>query len=300
LAFCSASSSWLHVRVIEDVVSGMNGRGRVIVTGGSTGIGEATAVHLRELGFSVLVGVRRDEDAERLGQQGLTPIRLDVTVAEQLAAARAEIGDQPLAGLVNNAGITRSGPLEFVPIENMRQQMEVNVIGQLAATQTFIDALRAGGGRIVNVGSISGLLATPIIGPYVVSKFALEGMTDVLRRELRKQGIDVVLVEPAGVKTPLMSKTTQEFEHIYRDGPPELLRHYGSMITTAAEHTNKIDRHTGMDVGVVAKVIGKALTAQRPRTRYLVGRDAYFAAVMAKFVPDRLMDRLILSLVKSR
>jgi NAD(P)-dependent dehydrogenase (short-subunit alcohol dehydrogenase family) len=132
----------------------------------------------------VLAGVRRDEDAERLRAQGLTPIRLDVTVAEQLAAARAEIGDQPLAGLVNNAGITRSGPLEFVPVEDMRQQMEVNVIGQLAVTQAFIDPLRAGRGRIVNVGSLSGLLATPIIGPYVVSKFALEGMTDVLRREL--------------------------------------------------------------------------------------------------------------------
>lgn len=98
----------------------MNGRGRVIVTGASTGIGEATALHLRELGFSVLARVRRDEDAERLREQGLTPIRLDITVAEQPSAARAEIGDQPLAGLVNNAGITRSGPLEFVPVDDLR------------------------------------------------------------------------------------------------------------------------------------------------------------------------------------
>lgn len=167
----------------------MNGRGRVIVTGASTGIGEATALHLRELGFSVLARVRRDEDAERLREQGLTPIRLDITVAEQPSAARAEIGDQPLAGLVNNAGITRSGPLEFVPVDDLRLQMEVNVIGQLAVTQALLDALRAGRGRIVNVGSISGRLATPITGPYVVSKFALEGMTDVPRRELLSQGI---------------------------------------------------------------------------------------------------------------
>src|SRR5690348_6435247 len=142
----------------------MNASGRVVVTGGSTGIGQATALHLQELGFSVLAGVRRDEDADRLREQGLTPIRLDVTDAEQLAAARAEFGDQPLAGLVNNAGITCSGPLEFLPVDVMRKQMEVNVFGPLAVTQVFLDGLRAGRGRIVNVGSISGLIATPING----------------------------------------------------------------------------------------------------------------------------------------
>jgi NAD(P)-dependent dehydrogenase (short-subunit alcohol dehydrogenase family) len=277
---------------------GMNARGRVIVTGGSAGIGNATAQHLRELDFSVLVGVRRDEDFERVREQGLTPIRLDVTNTEQVAAARAEIGDHPLAGLVNNAGITRSGPLEFVPVEDMRQQMEVNLIGQLAVTQAFIDPLRAGRGRIVNVGSISGFLATPIMGPYVVSKFALVGMTDVLRRELLRQGIDVVMVEPGGVKTPLLSKIRLSFEQVFRDGPPELAQRYGPMIATALEHNTKIDRHSGVDACVVAKVIGEALTARRPRTRYLVGRDAILAAAMAKFVPDQLMDRLLLSLIK--
>ena len=278
----------------------MNGRGRVMVTGASTGIGEATALHLGELGFSVLAGVRRDEDAERLREQGLTPIRLDVTVAEQLAAARAEVCDQPLAGLVNCAGIARSGPLEFVSVDDMRQQMEVNVIGQLAVTQAFLDALRAGRGRIVNLGSITGLLGTPITGPYGVSKVALEGMTDVLRRELLSQDIDVVMVVPGGVKTPLMSKASLGFERAFRDGPTELVQRYGPMITTALEHTTKIDRHTGIDAHVVAKVIGKALTVRRPRTRYLVGRDAILAATMAKFIPGRAMDRLILSLIKSQ
>src|SRR5262245_50365548 len=128
-----------------------NERGRVIVTGASTGIGQATALHLDELGFWVLAAVRRDEDAERLRDRGLTPIRLDVTMPKQVAAARAEIGDEPLAGLVNNAGINRSGPLEFVPIEDLRRQLEVNVIGQLAVIQPFIGALRTGGGRIINV-----------------------------------------------------------------------------------------------------------------------------------------------------
>jgi NAD(P)-dependent dehydrogenase (short-subunit alcohol dehydrogenase family) len=273
-------------------------RGRVIVTGASTGIGHATALHLRDLGFSVLAGVRRDEDAERLRDHGVTPMRLDVTVAEQIAAARAELGDQPLAGLVNNAGYTCSGPLEFVPVEDLRRQFDVNVVGQLAVIQTFLDALRAGRGRIVNIGSTAGLLATPITGPYVASKFALEGMTDVLRRELLLQGIKVVMVEPGGVKTPLIRKTGEEFERVHRDGSPELVERYGAMITTALEFTTKIDRHTGVDANVVARVIGKALTTRRPRTRYLVGRDA-IAASMAKFVPDRVVDRLLIGMIKS-
>jgi NAD(P)-dependent dehydrogenase (short-subunit alcohol dehydrogenase family) len=281
-------------------VTTTNGRGRVIVTGASSGIGEATARHLRDLGFSVLAGVRRDEDAERLRDQGLTPMRLDVSVPEQIAAARAEVGGQPLAGLVNNAGISRSGPLEFVSVEDFRQQLDVNVIGQLAVTQAFIDALRAGGGRIVNVGSISGLLATPITGSYVTSKFALEGMTDVLRRELLQQGIKVVMVEPGGVKTPLLNKITKELEQAHRDGSPELSLRYGAMISTSIEFQTKMHRNTGLDASVVAKAIGKALTVRRPRTRYLVGRDAIFAAAMAKFVPDRVVDRLLLRLIKSR
>jgi NAD(P)-dependent dehydrogenase (short-subunit alcohol dehydrogenase family) len=151
------------------------GRGLVIVTGASRGIGAATALHLRELEFSVLAGVRRNEDAERLRDSGLTPIRLDVTDPEHLAAARAEVGNRPLAGLVNNAGVSRFGPLEFVDIDAVRNQLEVNVIGQVAATQAFISALRAGRtGRIINVGSISGRLATPMIGPYATVKIRAE------------------------------------------------------------------------------------------------------------------------------
>lgn len=218
-----------------------------MVTGASTGIGAATALHLRDLGFSVLAGVRRDQDAERLRDGGLTPIRLDVTDPEQLTAARDEVGNRPLAGPVNNAGISHFGPLEFVRTEELRLQFEVNVVGQVAATQAFIGGLRAGYGRIVNVGSISGRLATPMIGPY---------------------------------------------------GPPELAQRYGPMIKTALEFMRRIDRQTGLDASAVAKVIGKALTAQRPHTRYLVGRDACLQAAMAKLLPDRLIDRLLLSLVK--
>jgi NAD(P)-dependent dehydrogenase (short-subunit alcohol dehydrogenase family) len=276
-----------------------NGPGLVIVTGASSGIGEAIALHLREGGFSVLAGVRRDEDAERMRTRGLTPIRLDVTDPEQLAAARAEVGNQPLAGLVKNAGIMRGGPLEFVPIDDLRRQLEVNVIGQMAVTQAFIGGLRAGRGRIVNVGSISGRLASPMIGPYVAAKFALEGLTDTLRRELALQGIDVIMIEPGGVKTPLLGKANQWVEQLYGDSPPELAQRYGAMLTVMLEQTNKIDRRTGIDASAVAKVVGKALTVRRPRTRYLVGRDAIIQATMAKLLPDRVVDRLLLSLIKS-
>ncbi len=276
-----------------------NGPGLVIVTGASSGIGEAIALHLREGGFSVLAGVRRDEDAERLSTRGLTPIHLDVTDPEQLAAARAEVGDRPLAGLVNNAGILRGGPLEFVQLDDLREQLEVNVIGQVAVTQAFIGGLRAGRGRIVNVGSISGRLATPMVGPYVAAKFALEGLTDTLRRELALQGIDVIMIEPGGVKTPLLGKANQWVEQLYGDSPPELAQRYGAMLTVMLEQTNKIDRRTGIDASAVAKVVGKALTVRRPRTRYLVGRDAIIQATMAKLLPDRVVDRLLLSLIKS-
>jgi len=276
-----------------------NGPGLVIVTGASSGIGEAIALHLREGGFSVLAGVRRDEDAERLSTRGLTPIHLDVTDPEQLAAARAEVGDRPLAGLVNNAGILRGGPLEFVRLDDLREQLEVNVIGQVAVTQAFIGGLRAGRGRIVNVGSISGRLATPMVGPYVAAKFALEGLTDTLRRELALQGIDVIMIEPGGVKTPLLGKANQWVEQLYGDSPPELAQRYGAMLTVMLEQTNKIDRRTGIDASAVAKVVGKALTVRRPRTRYLVGRDAIIQATMAKLLPDRVVDRLLLSLIKS-
>jgi NAD(P)-dependent dehydrogenase (short-subunit alcohol dehydrogenase family) len=273
-------------------------RGRVIVTGASTGIGEATALHLRQLGFSVLAGVRREEDAERLRDHGLTPIQLDVTVPAQLAAARAEIGDGPLAGIVNNAGIARGGPLEFLPIDDLREQLEVSVVGALAVTQAFLESLRTGRGRVVNVGSIQGRVAAPMIGAYAAAKFALEALTDSLRRELTPEGIDVIVIEPGGVKTPGLSKTTQSVAQLRDSGPPELASRYGAMIATAIDVTTKIDLQTGIEASAVAKVIGKALTVRRPRTRYLVGRDAKIQATMAKILPDRVMDRLILRALK--
>ena len=267
--------------------------GVVLVTGASTGIGEATALHLRELGFEPVAGVRRDEDAERLGGQGLRTVRLDVTDEAQIAAARESVGDGALAGLVNNAGVAVAAPLEFVPLEQLRRQLEVNLIGQVAVTQAFLPALRRAGGRIVNVGSIGGRVALPLLAPYNASKFALEGLSDSLRRELRAQGVDVVVIEPGGVKTPIWGKGNELADELTAQMPPEGQRLYGRLIANVRKETLKIERERGLPPRAVAEVIGRSLTADRPRTRYVVGGDAKVRAQLARLLPDRAMDRLI-------
>jgi NAD(P)-dependent dehydrogenase (short-subunit alcohol dehydrogenase family) len=267
--------------------------GVVLVTGASTGIGEATALHLRELGFEPVAGVRRDEDAERLGAQGLRTVKLDVTDDAQVAAAREEVGDGPLAGLVNNAGVAVAAPLEFVPLDELRRQLEVNLIGQVAVTQAFLSALRRAGGRIVNVSSIGGKVALPLLAPYSASKFALEGVSDSLRRELRRQGVDVIVIEPGGIKTPIWGKGNALAEELTARMPPDGERLYGRLIERVRAETVKIERDRGLPPRAVAKVIGEALTADRPRTRYVVGTEAKVRAQLARVLPDRVMDRLI-------
>jgi NAD(P)-dependent dehydrogenase (short-subunit alcohol dehydrogenase family) len=268
--------------------------GTVLVTGASTGIGEATVMHLRELGFSPIAAVRKDEDAERLEGRGLRTTRIDVTDADQIAAAREALGDEPLAGLVNNAGIAVAAPLEFLPIDRLRQQLEINLIGQAAVTQAFLPALRHGRGRIVNVSSIGGRVGLPLVGAYNASKFGLEGLSDSLRRELRQHGVDVILIEPGGVKTPIWKKGEELADEMLEDVPPEAERLYGRMIAAVRTGTQRIARETGIEPSEVAEVIGTALTSSRPRARYLVGSDAKQRAVMAKLLPARVMDRLII------
>jgi NAD(P)-dependent dehydrogenase (short-subunit alcohol dehydrogenase family) len=267
--------------------------GKVVVTGASTGIGEATAKHLKGLGFEVLAGVRKPEDAERLRESGVAPLTLDVTDAESIAAASAEAGDGPLAGLVNNAGIAVSGPIEFVPIDELRRQLEVNLVGQVAVTQAFLPRLREARGRVVNVSSIGGRVALPLMSPYAASKFGLEAVSDSLRREVRHLGVEVIVVEPGGVKTPIWRKGNSAADELLEGAPPDAERLYGDMVTSLRAEADKIDRETGLPPEAIAEVIGEALTARRPRTRYLVGRDAKLRARAAALLPDRAMDALI-------
>src|SRR5918998_1042459 len=267
--------------------------GTVVVTGASTGIGEATVLHLREIGFTPVAAVRKDSDAERLEGLGLRTTRIDVTDVDQIAAAREALGEEPLAGLVNNAGIAVAAPLEFLPIDRLRQQLEINLVGQIAVTQAFLPALRRGRGRIVNVSSIGGRVALPLVGAYNASKFGLEGASDALRRELRSQGVDVILIEPGGVKTPIWKKGESLADEMTADMPPEAERLYGRLIAKVRTETRKIDEKRGSEPRAVAEAIATALTARRPRARYLVGSDAKQRAVAAKLLPARVMDRMI-------
>jgi NAD(P)-dependent dehydrogenase (short-subunit alcohol dehydrogenase family) len=265
----------------------------VVVTGASSGIGEATTLHLGSLGFHVFAGVRSDQDADRLRSRGAEPLLLDVTRQDSIEAARERIGDAPLAGLVNNAGIALSGPLEFVPVEELRRQLEVNVVGQVAVTQALLPALRTGRGRIVNMSSIGGRVALPLLGPYNASKFALEAISDSLRRELRGQGIGVSVVEPGGVMTPIWQKGNAAADALLEGMPAEVEERYGRLIDALRRESRRIEEESGVPPEEVAEVVGLAVTARRPKTRYVVGRDAKLRARLAKVLPDRAFDALI-------
>lgn len=274
--------------------------GTVLVTGASTGIGEATALHLKELGFDSVAAVRREDDARRLRRQGLRTIRLDVTDPGSIAAARKELGKEPLAGLVNNAGIAVAGPVEFLPLDQLRLQLEVNLVGQVAVTQAFLPAVREARGRIVFTSSIGGRVALPLLSPYNASKFALEAVADSLRRELHGQGIAVILIEPGGVRTPIWRKGNETADELMERMPPEAEQLYGDMMAGLRKQTQKIEHKTGIEPSEVAEYIGRAMTARRPRTRYLVGTDAKIRAPMATVLPDRVMDSAIARTIRGR
>ena len=283
----------------------VNGNSKaVVITGASTGIGAACAWHLDRLGFTVLAGVRRiaDGDALKAGASArLQPILLDVTDAASIEQARQTVaglaGPRGLAGLVNNAGIAVAGPLETVPIADLRRQFEVNVIGQVAVTQAFLPLLRQGRGRIVNMGSIAGRAAMPVMGPYSASKFALEALTDALRLEVQQWGIQVSIVEPGAIATPIWTKSGAKAEELETVTSEELKSLYAGVIAGVRSRVAEAAARA-IPPDAVAQAVEHALTAVRPRTRYLVGRDAKIRALMIKLLPDRLSDRLMTWILK--
>jgi NAD(P)-dependent dehydrogenase (short-subunit alcohol dehydrogenase family) len=274
----------------------------VVVTGASSGIGFACARRLAEAGFRVFGGVRKGEDGERLHAATAgraVPLRLDVTDADQIAAAARAVdeacGASGLTGLVNNAGIAVAGPLEIVPIEDLRRQLEVNVVGQVAVTQALLPALRRGRGRIVNMGSIAGRFSAPFLGPYSASKFALEALTDALRLELRPWGLAVVIVEPGDVATPIWEKG-QQYGRELEARFPEALRRYEPFAARIRRYAADRGRASAPP-DLVARVVLRALTARWPKARYLVGRDAKVRALLARWLPDRARDWLVARLL---
>jgi len=266
----------------------------VLVTGASTGIGRATAELLHERGFRVFAGVRKQEDAESLRAAGILPLILDVTDEKHIAAAARAIADDGggLYGLVNNAGIASAAPLEFVPVDDLRHQLEVNVVGQVAVTQAVLPLLRAANGRIVNITSIGGLIAGQMLGPYNASKFALEAVTHVLRQELAPWGIEVVAIEPGVIATPIWSTSAASADRMLAPRLAEVTALYGAQIEAAQKMAANGTKH-GIPPLEVAKAVEKALTASRPKTRYPVGTDAKIGAALLARLPDRTRDRLL-------
>lgn len=258
-----------------------------LVTGASSGIGTACAVRLVRSGWRVLAGVRRPGEAPA----GTEEVLLDVTDSEQIAAAAARVDD--LHGLVNNAGIAIAVPLELVPLDELRHQLEVNVVGQVAVTQAFVPALRRARGRVVFVGSIAGRSALPFLGPYAASKHALEAVADSLRMELRPWGIHVTIVEPGSIRTPIWEKGARKADELLTNEAAEL---YGARVGAFRRFAAKRGA-AGAPAEAVAEAIEDALTSGRPHTRVLVGRDARLRAGVERLptrARDRLYERLLL------
>jgi NAD(P)-dependent dehydrogenase (short-subunit alcohol dehydrogenase family) len=271
----------------------------VLVTGSSTGIGRAVALRLDRDGWQVFAGVRRRHDAESLraaGSERLVPVMLDVTDAVQVADAAElidkRVGEAGLDGLVNNAGIAVLGPLETIPIDDFRRQIEVNLTGQVAVTQAILSLVRRAGGRVVFVSSIGGRMALPFGAPYHAAKFGIEAVADCLRQELRPWGIDVALIEPGSIDTPIWERGEQIADEVAARAPAAQEELYGQMIErfrTAVRRTAE----RGIAPDKVAAVVANALTGRRPRTRYVVGADARGQALAHRLLPDRAFDWVV-------
>ncbi|WP_432125499.1 SDR family oxidoreductase [Streptomyces sp. bgisy082] len=271
----------------------------VLITGASSGLGEACALHMSRVGFHALAGVRRPEDGERLRAAAagrLTPVIVDVTDEKSVRAAVDEVtgllGGAGLWGLVNNAGIAVTAPLECVPMEQMRRQLDVNVIGQVQMVQGFLPLLRAGTGRIVNVSSGLGNVALPYLGAYAASQFAKEALSDALRRELAPQGVPVVVIQPGAVLTPLWSKMSDTGNRALEGAAEPVQELYRDSFLGFMEANETSARGSRTTVDDVARVVFRALVAERPRTRYTVGRDATGSRVLSRLLPDRALDRV--------
>lgn len=267
----------------------------ILITGASTGIGRETALLLARNGYTVFAGTRKEADREALEAEhpNVRPIILDVTVPADVSRAFDTIRESgtTLRALVNNAGIAVAGPLEYLPLEALRHQFEVNAIAPIAMTQAALELLRAGNGRVIFVGSIAGRISAPFVGPYSASKAALASLTDALRQELAPFGIPVSLLEFAAVKTPIWEKGRAGGNALAASMPPHAMERYGRLVNAIVQQTRREERE-GMEPAIIAQTILAALRAPHPRERYLIGSRARVQAVAA-ILPPRTRDRLI-------
>lgn len=284
-------------------------RGAVVITGSSSGLGRHTALRLARQGFTVYAGVRSDAAADDLRREAeqdtaiggrLRPVLLDVTSVESIAAAHKLIAEETtsLTGLINNAGVCVSGPIECLTSDALRTELEVHVIGAAAVIRQFLPLLRAPGpggarGRIVNIGSGTGRVAAPYLGAYAASQFAKEGLTDSLRRELAPLAVGVSLVEPGAIATPIWGKLAEASAKVIDAAPTEVASLYRDRFTAFVALNDKRGRGSRTQPTQVSDAILHALTARRPKTRYRVGLDSALTSLTARILPDRLLDFVI-------
>ncbi len=263
----------------------------VFITGCSTGIGKVCALDLDRKGFHVLAGVRKPQDAQSLKKSAsgrLCPVLLDVTDQQSVTSAAQYVKEitknHGLAGLVNNAGVAMSSPMECVPIDRLERVMRVNVTGQVMVTQAFLPLVRRARGRIVFMGSESGRFTLPMIGVYSASKHALEAVANALRAELLPAGIKVSMIEPASIKTPIWDKVAGDNDKLLRSLPDSLRAIYGREFAASAKMTQNLSR-MGIGPEKVSRAVHHALTKKHPKARYVVGLEAWALIVWYGIAP---------------
>lgn len=269
----------------------------VVITGASTGIGRACALHMDRRGWRVFAGIRKESDAASLRQEAserLAPIHLDVSdavsIREALQSVQAVLGDGGLSGLVNNAGIPYGGPIEYISLDEIRRLFDVNFFGLIATTQAFLPLLRRARGRIVNMSSIGGMVSAPFVAPYSSSKFAMEALSDSLRIELSPWHMHVAVIQPGAIDTPIWNKAGDVVRDLLEGAPGEGLDLYGKAIRGIEPHYAP----HGIPSESVAKAVAHALESAHPRTRYPIGVEGAVARLLRR-LPDRVRDWLILS-----
>src|SRR6201996_9481962 len=268
----------------------------IVVSGASTGMGAATARELARRGFHVLAGVRRDVDADALRGDGIEPHILDITVESHVAAIAERVANDPqgfpLRALINNAGVAINAPVEALPIAEWRRQFEVNLFGHVAMIPALMPSLLRSAGTVVNISSLGGKVALPTYPAYAGSKFALEALSDSLRREVGRLGVRVVVIEPGAVKTAMAERGVATADRLKDGMTADQRERYGELVDAMSNLARSFDKD-GVSADHAATVIAKAATSSRPRTRYTVGRDAAVLARLSRVLSDRVLDRVV-------
>lgn len=273
----------------------------IVVTGASSGIGAATAQEMAQRGYLVLAGVRHEQDANDIQGPNIEPVLIDITRPEDIAALAHRIDTDPLGrplrAVVNNAGIGANGPVEVFDLDAWRKLFDVNYFGHIAVTQKLLPALILSKGRVINISSVGGRIAMATYGPYGGAKFALEALSDSLRRELAPLGVEVVVIEPGAVQTKISGRAIATANNVASGMTPEQTERYGALIHAVTAQAAAADK-AGVKASVAAKVVAKAITSRNPRTRYGVGSEAAMIGLM-RMLPDRVVDRLLAAVLRS-